>query len=345
MERYRNMKTVYITGAAGLIGSELVRLFCYHGYKVKACDNLIGGLASNLTKFMKHIDYLEFDITNYETLKRHMKGSDYVFHCAALPYEGLSVFSPKIVTDSIVSATLSVASSCIHNKVEKLINFSSMARYGGQVPPFTEDMPRKPVDPYGLAKAQAEEHLALLNKLHGLKYFTVVPHNVIGIGQRYMDPYRNVVAIMINRVLSKHSIIIYGDGQQKRSFSNVRDCGDAILSLVNSERDLTGEVFNIGPDDNELSIKDLALKIGKYCEVHPILEHYPDRPTEVKNAWCSSDKIKKQFNYNTKRDVDTTIKEMINWIRERGTEPFNYNNVPIEFTTDQTPEVWTKQKL
>ena len=69
----------------------------------------------------------------------------------------------------------------------------------------------------------AEEQLAFLNKLHGLRYMTVVPHNVIGIGQRYMDPYRNVVAIMINRMKQGKPIVIYGDGTQKRSFGYVED--------------------------------------------------------------------------------------------------------------------------
>jgi len=338
------MNTVYITGAAGLIGSELVRLFCRHNWKVKACDNLIGGLESNLTRFLDHIDYKNFDLLDYETLKEHMKGSQVVLHCAALPYEGLSVFSPKIVVENIVGGTVSVASACLANGVNKLVNFSSMARYGGQKPPFTEDMPRSPEDPYGLAKAQAEEHLELLNKLHGLNFFTVVPHNVIGKGQRYMDPYRNVVAIMINRVLLKKTIIIYGDGEQKRSFSNISDCSDAIWRLVNSEKNLTGEVFNIGPDDNETTIKDLAHRVGHHCGIYPRIDYFPDRPAEVKNAWCSSEKIKTQFNYNTTKSLDDTIVEMVNWIGERGPEEFNYA-LDLEFTTENTPKTWVERLI
>jgi len=273
-----------------------------------------------------------------------MKGSQVVLHCAALPYEGLSVFSPKIVAENIVGGTVSVASACLANGVNKLVNFSSMARYGGQKPPFTEDMPRSPEDPYGLAKAQAEEHLELLHKLHGLNFFTVVPHNVIGVGQRYMDPYRNVVAIMINRVLLKKTIIIYGDGEQKRSFSNISDCSDAIWKLVNSEKNLTGEVFNIGPDDNETTIKDLAHRVGHHCGVYPRIDYFPDRPAEVKNAWCSSEKIKTQFNYNTTKSLDDTIVEMVNWIGERGPEEFNYA-LDLEFTTENTPKTWVERLI
>jgi len=339
------MPTAYITGAAGLIGSELVKLFLFHNWKVKACDTFIGGLPDNLNRYKDKIDFKEIDICDNKSLKEHMKGSNVVLHCAALPYEGLSVFAPKIIVENIVGGTTSVASACLANNVSLLVNFSSMARYGNQVPPFTEEMQRAPEDPYGLAKAQAEEHLELLNRLHGLRFLTVVPHNVIGVGQRYMDPFRNVVAIMINRVLQKKTIIVYGDGLQKRSFSNVFDCREAIWSLVNSTRDLTGEVFNIGPDDNETTIKDLAHRVGHYCGVYPRIEYFPDRPAEVKNAWCSSEKIKSQFNYSTTRTLDDTIAEMVSWISERGPEPFVYDAIPLEFITDKTPRTWVERLI
>jgi UDP-glucose 4-epimerase len=339
------MKTVYITGAAGLIGSELVRLFCFNEWKVKACDNLIGGLESNITRYLKYIDYQNIDILDFKKLSEHMKGSDIVLHCAALPYEGLSVFSPKIVVENVVGGTVSVAAACLANNVEKLVNFSSMARYGKQNPPFVEHMMRRPEDPYGLAKAHAEEHLELLNKIHGLKYFTVVPHNVIGIGQRYMDPYRNVVAIMINRTLQRKPIIIYGDGEQKRSFSNIKDCSDAIWKLINSDRDLTGEVYNIGPDDNEVTINELAKKVSSRCGIKPVIEYFPGRPAEVKNAWCSSEKIKTEFNYNTSKSLDETIGEMVDWIAERGPEPFIYDSLSLEFITEETPKTWVERLI
>ena len=101
----------------------------------------------------------------------------------------------------------------------------------------------------------AEQHLKLLNKLHGLNYVTLVPHNVIGKGQRYYDPFRNVVGIMINRCLQAKPIIIYGDGEQRRSFSNVHDCIVAVITMIESTRDICGQVYNIGPHENEISIK------------------------------------------------------------------------------------------
>jgi UDP-glucose 4-epimerase len=204
-------------------------------------------------------------------------------------------------------------------------------------------MPRKPVDPYGLAKAQAEEHLELLNEIHGLNFVTVVPHNVIGVGQRYYDPFRNVVGIMINRALQGKPLVIYGDGEQKRSFSDVYDCIEAVYKMMTTDRDIAKQVFNIGPDDNEISIKQLAYKVGHYAEIYPSFNHFPDRPREVKNAFCSSDKIRREFNYNASISLNKTLQSMVAWIKPQ-VRDFEYH-LPLEFTTDETPKTWTDKLI
>ena len=330
---------IFVTGIAGLLGSNIARRLT-KDHEIVGCDNLIGGLEDNIPT----CDFHKIDMLDTKAVIKAMDGCEMVLHTAALPYEGLSVFSPAIVTQNIVGGTVSVASAAIANGIDMFINFSSMARYGDQKAPFTEDMPTAPVDPYGFAKVQAEEQLAFLNKLHGLRYMTVVPHNVIGIGQRYMDPYRNVVAIMINRMKQGKPIVIYGDGTQKRSFSNIMDCVDAVEKIVNTDRDLCGEVYNIGPDDNEIEIKEIAFKIGQICEKYPNFKHFPDRPTEVKNAWCSSEKIRKDFNYNAAVPLEQTIKEMCMWIDRRGVEEFDYS-IDLEFITDDTPKTWVERLI
>ena len=339
---------IFITGIAGLIGYNLAKYLLenYSNIEITGIDNGIGGVDRNLLELSKYdnISVFNEDITNTEFLKTVMQGVDTVIHTAAYPYEGLSVFSPSIVANSVVTGTLSVASACIHNNVRLLINCSSMARYGDQIPPFTEDMPRKPVDPYGLAKAQAEEHLELLSKIHGLNFVTVVPHNVIGVGQRYYDPFRNVVSIMISRTLQGKPIVVYGDGEQKRSFSNVIDCVKAIHAIMTSDKNLCGQVYNIGPDHNEMTIKQLGNIVLSTC--NKSLNNfifYPDRPIEVKNAYCSSDKIKREFNYNTTYSTEETIESMVNWIKEDVRE-FSYH-LPLEFITDKTPKTWVNKLI
>jgi UDP-glucose 4-epimerase len=314
---------------------------------VRGCDNLIGGLPSNVPDDAI-FDYLDIQ-KEYKKLRECMEGYTLVIHCAALPYEGLSVFSPKLVAENIIAGTLSVASACIANDVDFLVNFSSMARYGNAPVPFEEKYSKRiPEDPYGLAKLQAEEHLELLYKLHGLQYCTVVPHNVIGVGQRYMDPYRNVIAIMINRTLQGKPIVIYGDGLQKRSFSDVRDCVKTVFNITQDNvpgHKVLREVFNIGPDESEMTILDAAKLVSKLCNVELNCKFYPNRPAEVKNAWCSSDKIKKSFGYKQTYNIEETVSSMINWIKQRGPEEFIYDNVELEFITKDTPTTWVERLI
>lgn len=335
------VKKVFITGILGLLGSCLAKyLDDLGGYEITGIDNNIGGVEGNLPS---HITYHKGDILDVEHLKSIMVGVDTVFHAAALPYEGLSVFSPTVTATSIVSGTLAVAIAALHNKVRLFINCSSMARYGDQIPPFTEDMPTKPVDPYGLAKVQAEQHLELLSQIHGLNYVTVVPHNVIGVGQRYFDPFRNVVGIMINRVLQGKSVIIYGDGTQQRSFSNSIDCIKAIVNIITTDRNICSEVYNIGPDHNEMTINDIAKIVCDACNQPFSVTYHTGRPREVKYAYCSSDKIRRDFNYNASITVQETVQQMVAWIKPQ-IRKFEYH-LPLELVTDKTPITWTQQLI
>lgn len=328
---------IFITGIAGLIGSSLARELNNQEHYVKGCDTYVGGYKDNVLNRLVY----EVDIHDTAKLAVLMQGFDVVIHCAAFAYEGLSVFSPSLVVNNIVSGTVSVASAAIQAKVPRFINCSSMARYGKDTPPFTEDMIPNPVDPYGMAKLQAEQQLALLSTIHGLEVVTVVPHNVIGVGQRYTDPYRNVAAIMTNRAINNKDIIIYGDGHQLRSFSDVRDCVKALTTLLSCKRNLNGRIYNIGPDENAISIIDLAEITKWICKSTSKIIHLPDRPREVKNAYCSSELIKVEFGYSINYNLIQTISSLREWMQIRQQFEFQYH-LPIEITNSiEVPRTWT----
>jgi len=331
---------IYITGIAGLVGSNLARLLSRRKHVVRGCDNLVGGYEDNIPEDIK---WSRVDICNTESMQEELKNIDTIIHTAALPYEGLSVFSPSLIVQNIVGGTTSIASAAIQNNVKRFIFCSSMARYGDQTPPFTENLDKKPVDPYGMAKAQAEDMLFLLSDIHGLEVTVAVPHNIIGVGQRYTDPFRNVAAIMINSTYRNKKIYIYGDGKQKRSFSDINDCVIALAHMIESDRNLNKQVYNIGPDDNEITINELAEYVSILTDLSPEIVYVPDRPREVKNAYCSSDKIKNEFNYRANVGLATTLTNMIEWVDTRGHSKFDYH-LPIEITNKQElPKTWKDQ--
>ena len=140
---------IYITGIAGFLGSHLAKRLIDLGHEVSGNDSMIQGELDNLPK---NINFHKTDCCNYDEMSRNLKGIDIVYHCAATAHEGLSVFSPNFITKNIYQASISVITASIINKVKRFVFCSSMARYGNQKSPFTEDMAPKPEDPYGIAK-------------------------------------------------------------------------------------------------------------------------------------------------------------------------------------------------
>lgn len=342
------MKTVLITGSAGLIGSHLISRFTSRGYKVLGVDSLIGGYKSNMPENSETFTHVNVDILDRKALeaeiRKHCDSLELAIHCAALAHEGLSVFSPKTIVENIYSGTASVCSLAVSLNCPTIINTTSMARYGKGVPPFKETDILNPVDPYGLAKAHAEEHLNLMSDIYGFKVFHMVPHNVCGPHQCYSDPFRNVMSIFANRVKKDKPVYIYGDGEQKRSFSHVYDCVDAFITLYNKKEEISNkEVFNIGPDDGtEITITELAHRVSAQFNTSANIINVPDRPREVKLAWVSTEKAKRVLNYKARFDPQDTIRDTVAWMRSQPDRDFNYH-LDLEIVTENTPRTWTDQ--
>ena len=218
-----------------------------------------------------------------------------------------------------------------------------MARYGDQQTPFTEDMKPKPIDPYAISNVAAENVLMNLCELNNIEWVIAVPHNIIGPRQKYNDPFRNVVSIMINRMLQNKAPIIYGDGEQKRCFSYIDDCLSCMLPMLD-QKNLNRQIINIGPDEEFVTIN----KIAEICSnitgsnLKPIYKK--DRPREVKHASCSADKARKLLNYKTKTDLKNGILKTYNYIKKRGPKLFEYH-INLEIKNELTPEVWLKKEL
>jgi UDP-glucose 4-epimerase len=332
---------ILITGIAGFLGSHLAERLQKDGHTISGVDNFIGGEVDNIPF---GTDFFFGDTSDTKRMNEILKSvrPDIIYHCACVACEGLSVFSPAFITQNTFSNTIGILSAAINNDVKRFILCSSMARYGKQGVPYTEDMLPMPNDPYACAKVASETTLKMLSETHGIEYAIAIPHNIIGIRQKYDDPFRNVVSIFINRILKGEKPIIYGDGQQTRSFSFVDDC---IYSLVRMIDCKNGEIYNIGPDEKDgeiITIKELGEMICKIMGVPFEPLYIEDRPREIKHAYCSSDKIRKEFAYKTTVKLEEGLLSMIEDIKKRGTKEFKYH-IPVEIINEKTPKTWTKQ--
>lgn len=326
---------IFITGVAGFLGSHLADRMIELGHSVSGNDTLIGGYRDNVPA---GVHFYEIDCCDNEKLSEVMADTDIVIHAAATAHEGLSVFSPSFITKNIFEASVSTISAAIQNKVKRFVFCSSMARYGNQQAPFTEDMRPAPEDPYAVAKVAAEDVLKMLCETHGMEWNIAIPHNIVGPRQCYDDPFRNVMSIMINRVLQGKAPIIYGDGQQTRCFSYVGDCIQCLEKMA-LDSNVVYETINIGPDEGTITVADMAKLVMKECKFEQDPIHMPDRPREVKHASCSADKARKILGYETKVTLEQSIHETANYIRSRGPHAFNYR-YKLEIVNEKTPTTW-----
>lgn len=363
---------ILITGAAGFLGSHLVEHFLKDGHTVVGVDNLCLGSLENLSfcyqnnkRTNQNFTFIKIDCKDFYTMNKNniFKGIDVVYHCAATAHEGLSVFSPSFITKNIFEASVAVYSAAIASGVKRIINCSSMARYGHgdsiafgydhndgvlfqkREAPFYEHFGTNPVDPYGIAKVASEQVLNVLSETHGIEYVNLVPHNIIGIRQNYTDPHRNVASIMMNRLKQDKEVIIYGDGTQTRCFSPVSDViGSMVKASDLSNKSLHGQTINIGPDASPISVLNLAEHVYKLAQRDFNPTFMPDRPREVKHAVCSSDKARRLLGYKEVQTLEDCLKEMWEVIPEGG-KPFIYDDKPLEIINEKTPQTWSKRLI
>ena len=330
---------VFISGVAGFLGSHLAKVCNDKNFEVVGCDTLIGGTLENLDQL--DVEFHKVDCGDLDKMTKIMKGVDVLCHAAAFAHEGLSNVSPKLVSENNVVGSVSTFTAAIKNKVKRIVFCSSMARYGNAPIPYKEDAKPQPMDPYGISKVAAEDILKILSKTYNFEYNIAVPHNIIGPKQKYDDAFRNVASIMINLILQKRRPTIYGDGNQKRCFSDIEDCIQCLDKLM-FDPNIKSQIVNIGPDEEYVSINDLYEIISNKLKFNEEPIYDTERPNEVYHAFCSSEKARKILSYETKISLDKSLDHMIEYIKKKGPKKFEYN-YEIEIESSITPKTWAKK--
>jgi len=308
-------------------------------HDVIGIDNFSIGRLENIPSNLKFIKADLRDSASIDVICKREK-PEIVYHLAAWAHEGLSQFSPKLITENNYNSSLNILVASIQSKVKKFVYTSSMSVYGDQKPPFSEDMPRAPVDVYGIAKASTENLIEVMSKVYGIKYAIIRPHNVFGPRQAIWDPYRNVLGIFINRVLNGLPPEIFGDGNQKRAFTYIDDF-TKYIALAGKEKALSNKIINVGPTKT-YSINQVAEIILEKMNSKLKPKHLADRPLEVKDAHCTNDLAKKLLGYKTNTSFEEGIRKMIKWATQLGPQKFEYLD-KIELTGENLPKPWVKK--
>lgn len=331
---------VLITGVAGFMGGHLAEAMVAAGHDVTGIDDLSGGFRRNVPAAVR---FHQVDLQDAQSAERVIREEpvDVLCHLAANAREGASQFQPRDVCGRNLMAYVNTLVPAIRSGMKKVVLYSSMAVYGEQVPPFSEDMPRQPVDVYGVNKAAMEEITEILADVHEFSHAIIRPHNVFGERQSLWDRYRNVVAIFMNRIMHGEPLYVYGDGEQERAFSYIGDSLPAFVRACDLDQKLDRQIVNVG-GKVAITVNELARMVAAEFGATPEVRYLPDRPREVKRAFSTWEKSAELLGYEEPYGLREGVQRMAVWAKAMGPQPWSEDD--LELPSDKAPITWVQPR-
>jgi UDP-glucose 4-epimerase len=229
---------------------------------------------------------------------------------------------------------VTLINEAVRNGTKCFVFTSSIAVYGkGQVP-MNEGQSPLPEDPYGISKLAAELDLRAAHESYGMSYIVFRPHNVYGEHQNLGDPYRNVLGIFMNQILTERPMTIFGDGTQSRAFSHIDDVAPHIARSVHLP-EAYNQVVNIGAD-RPYAVSELADIVARAMGISPNVQYLSAR-NEVLHAYASHEKARSLFGNTSTVPLEQGVQRMAEGspCRSRKSRPFQNIELPVNM-----PPTW-----
>lgn len=295
-----------VTGGAGFIGSNIVKLLIKKGHDVSVIDNLHTGNLSRLKEVKDKISFNKIDIRNFEKLNQNIKDIDGIFHQAALTVVPESFEKPEEYYDVNVNGTKNIFK--IAEKLQIKVVFASSSSVYGNVSevPIKENFKKNPINPYGQTKIEKEKLAQQFWRdkvsIIGLRYF-----NVYGKGQT--GTYAGVITQFIKKIDNDLPPIIYGKGNQIRDFISVEDVAKA--NLKSMESNTSQDFLNIGTGKS-ISILELAKLMIKISskDLEPIFGK--KMPGDIEKSQADTTHSKNKIGWNYEIELDEGLKKLMN---------------------------------
>ena len=252
-------RKVTVIGGAGFIGSHLVKSLVEQGFRVTVIDNLSSGKKSNIKNLS--VDLRVYDITgDPKKIATIIKGSECVFHLAALTSVQESFESPTLYNLVNVIGTANVLEACRLAGVTQLVFSSTSAVYGNTALfPTNESAPLDPISAYALTKQIGENYCKLYSSIYGIKTTCLRYFNVYGPNTNPNSSYKSVIPIFLEKSKAGEPLPITNDGEQRRDFVHVSDVVRANIASMDSSK--YHRIINIGSGKN-ISVNEIAKIIG-----------------------------------------------------------------------------------
>jgi UDP-glucuronate 4-epimerase len=312
------MANYLVTGAAGFIGSNVVRQLIERGDTVVGIDNMNEAYDIRLKEFrlrqLVQLDGFTFercDICDREALTRVFDRADDLFdgviNLAARAGVRPSVENPWIYNDANNTGTLNLLDLCVRNDVPKFVLSSTSSLYGGDNPrPFSETANTdRPLSPYAASKKAAEVMCYTYHYLHGLdvtvlRYFTVYGPA----GRPDMSLFRFVQWISEDK-----TVHVFGDGRQERDFTFVEDVARGSIAAL---KPLGYEVINLGSDEPVLLIDAIRL-VEELTGKQARLEYSEAHKADVRATWANIGKAEALLGWRPQTDFRAGVTRLVEW--------------------------------
>jgi len=298
---------VLVTGGAGFIGSHVVDELILLGYQVFVIDDLSTGKKKNINPKAK---FYKASIENSERIFEKEK-PEIVFHFAAQASVAHSIEKPVEDAKNNIIGTINLLENCRKYKVKKFIFSSSAAVYGKpNFFPTPENFSTSPDSPYGIAKLSAEEYLQYYYKAFGLNYLVFRFSNVYGPRQNVATE-AGVVAAFCQKILSKKTLLIYGDGNQTRDFVYVADI--AKVMVLSIKGNATG-IFNISTG-KEAKVNDIFDILKKQSALQTKEQYVNDKNIGAERSCLDCSKARKEFNWQSTYGIEEGLRLSFSWFK------------------------------
>ena len=310
MSAIKNKKVV-VTGGLGFIGSHIVEEL-YPDNEVFIVDNEVTGKHENIQDFdLDQIRVILGDITEID-LVEIFEGADYVLHQAALPSVPRSVRDPLRSNEANVTGTLRVLIAARDAGVKKVVCASSSSVYGDTpVLPKVETMPLNPKSPYATTKATGELYCQNFTDIYGLSTVSLRYFNVFGPRQDPESQYAAVIPKFITTIMNGESPTIFGDGEQSRDFTFVKNVVQA--NILACESEMQG-VYNVACG-RRTTLNELVGMMGELLDVDVNPEYTDPRVGDVKHSLADIEKIK-SHGYKPSADFKEDLSKVVDFFVE-----------------------------
>jgi len=304
--------SVVVTGGAGFIGSNLVRLLVAEGCEVTVLDALTyAGHLSSLEGVRERIRFIRGDVRDAVAVRAALEGAEAVLHLAAESHVDRSILEPRAFLETNVVGTQVLLEAARQAGVRSFVQVSTDEVYGSLGPTglFTEGSPLAPRSPYAASKAAGDLLALAHHETYGLPVVVTRCSNNYG---PYQFPEK-LIPLTIVRVLHGLPVPVYGDGRNVRDWIHVEDHCRGILAAWRLGR--PGRIYNLGASAERSNLETVRAILAELGAGEDRIEFVADRPGHDFRYAIDSGRARAELRWAPRYEAAAGLRECVAWYR------------------------------